>query len=90
MARSSRDYRDVDGVLILDKPIGLSSNQALQQLRRLYRARKAGHCGSLDPLASGVLPVCMGQATKFSSYLLGAHKTYRATCRLGQTTDMVQ
>lgn len=86
MARSSRDYRDVDGVLILDKPIGLSSNQALQQLRRLYRARKAGHCGSLDPLASGVLPVCMGQATKFSNYLLGAHKTYRATCRLGQTT----
>lgn len=86
MARSTGDYRDVDGVLILDKPIGLSSNQALQQLRRLYRARKAGHCGSLDPLASGVLPVCMGQATKFSSYLLGAHKTYRATCRLGQTT----
>jgi len=86
MARSARDYREVDGILILDKPIGLSSNQALQQLRRLYRARKAGHCGSLDPLASGVLPVCLGQATKFSSYLLGAHKTYRAICRLGQTT----
>lgn len=86
MARNSREYRDVDGVLILDKPVGLSSNQALQQLRRLYRARKAGHCGSLDPLASGVLPVCLGQATRYSSYLLGAHKTYRATCQLGQTT----
>ena len=79
-------YRDVDGILILDKPIGLSSNQALQQLRKLYRARKAGHCGSLDPLATGVLPVCLGEATKFSSYLLGADKTYRASCKLGQTT----
>lgn len=85
-SRNSRDYRDIDGILILDKPIGVSSNQALQQLRRLFRARKAGHCGSLDPLATGVLPICLGQATKFSSYLLGAHKTYRATCRLGQTT----
>jgi len=87
MSRSrSREYRDIDGVLILDKPIGLSSNQALQQVRRLYSARKAGHCGSLDPLATGVLPICLGQATRFSSYLLGASKTYRATCRLGQTT----
>jgi len=82
----SRDYRDVDGILILDKPIGCSSNQALQQVRKLYRARKAGHCGSLDPLASGILPICLGEATKFSSYLLGANKTYRATCRLGETT----
>jgi tRNA pseudouridine55 synthase len=79
-------YRDVDGILILDKPLGLSSNQALQQARKLYRARKAGHCGSLDPLATGVLPICMGEATKFSSYLLGADKTYRASCKLGQTT----
>jgi tRNA pseudouridine55 synthase len=79
-------YRDVDGILILDKPIGPSSNQALQQARKLYRARKAGHCGSLDPLATGVLPICMGEATKFSSYLLGADKTYRASCKLGQTT----
>ena len=87
MARSNRrEYRDIDGVLILDKPIGLSSNQALQQVRYLYRARKAGHCGSLDPLATGVLPICLGQATKFSSYLLGASKTYLASCRLGQTT----
>jgi tRNA pseudouridine55 synthase len=81
-----KDHRDVDGILILDKPIGYSSNQALQQVRKLYRARKAGHCGSLDPLATGVLPICLGEATKFSSYLLGANKTYRATCRLGETT----
>ena len=84
--RGSRDYRDIDGILVLDKPHGLSSNQALQQVRKLYRARKAGHCGSLDPLATGVLPICLGEATKFSSYLLGADKTYRASCRLGQTT----
>ncbi len=82
----SGDYRDVDGILILDKPTGCSSNQALQQVRKLYHARKAGHCGSLDPLASGILPICLGEATKFSSFLLGANKTYRATCRLGQTT----
>jgi tRNA pseudouridine55 synthase len=82
----SRKYRDVDGILLLDKPLGLSSNQALQRVRRLFRARKAGHCGSLDPLASGVLPICLGQATRFSSYLLGASKTYRARCRLGSTT----
>ena len=81
-----KNHRDVDGILILDKPIGYSSNQALQQVRRLYRACKAGHCGSLDPLATGVLPICLGEATKFSSYLLGANKTYRATCRLGETT----
>ncbi|MCP4766953.1 MAG: tRNA pseudouridine(55) synthase TruB [Gammaproteobacteria bacterium] len=81
-----RDYRDIDGILILDKPIGASSNQALQRVRKLLRARKAGHCGSLDPLATGVLPICLGEATKFSSYLLGADKSYRALCRLGQTT----
>jgi tRNA pseudouridine55 synthase len=88
MGRRGRpsDYRDVDGILILDKPIGCSSNQALQQVRKLYRARKAGHCGSLDPLATGILPICLGEATKFSSYLLGANKTYRATCRLGEST----
>ncbi|MBT8437465.1 MAG: tRNA pseudouridine(55) synthase TruB [Gammaproteobacteria bacterium] len=84
--KGSSDYRDVDGILILDKPLGLSSNQALQQVRKLYRARKAGHCGSLDPLATGVLPICLGEATKFSSFLLGANKAYRACCRLGQTT----
>ncbi len=82
----SRKFRDVDGILILDKPIGLSSNHALQRVRKLLSARKAGHCGSLDPLATGVLPICLGEATKFSSYLLGADKSYRAICRLGQTT----
>jgi tRNA pseudouridine55 synthase len=82
----SIDYRDIDGILLLDKPSGQSSNQALQRVRRLYRARKAGHCGSLDPLATGLLPICLGQATRFSSYLLGASKIYRAGCRLGQTT----
>jgi tRNA pseudouridine55 synthase len=85
-ARKSREYRDIDGIVLLDKPLGLSSNQALQQVRRLFNARKAGHCGSLDPLATGVLPICLGEATKFSSYLLGANKCYRASCRLGQTT----
>ncbi len=82
----SRNYRDIDGVLILDKAIGCSSNRALQQVRAIYRARKAGHCGSLDPLATGVLPICLGQATRFSGYLLDAAKAYVATCRLGQTT----
>ena len=85
--RGSGDYRDVDGIVILDKGIGLSSNRALQQVRGIYRARKAGHCGSLDPMASGVLPVCLGEATKFSSYLLGADKAYRAHCRLGQVSS---
>ena len=87
MSHKSRDYRDVDGIVLLNKPKGLSSNQALQQVRRLYQARKAGHCGSLDPLATGVLPICLGEATKFSAYLLGASKTYRASCLLGQTTS---
>jgi tRNA pseudouridine55 synthase len=82
----SGNYRDIDGFLLLDKPAGLSSNQALQRVRRIFRARKAGHCGSLDPLATGLLPVCLGQATRFSGYLLGASKTYRAGCRLGETT----
>ncbi len=84
--RKPVDWRDVDGILILDKPRGLSSNQALQRVRRILRARKAGHCGSLDPLATGVLPICLGQATRFSGYLLGASKTYRAHARLGQVT----
>jgi tRNA pseudouridine55 synthase len=81
-----RIYRDIDGIVLLDKQLGLSSNQALQQVRRLFNARKAGHCGSLDPLATGVLPICLGEATKFSSYLLTANKRYRASCRLGITT----
>ncbi len=78
--------RRVDGVLLLDKPPGLSSNAALQRAKRLYRALKAGHTGTLDPLATGLLPLCFGEATKFSHYLLEADKTYLARLRLGQTT----
>lgn len=81
-----RIKRRVDGVLLFDKPVGLSSNQALQQVRRLYMAAKAGHTGTLDPFATGLLPVCLGEATKFSSFLLDADKTYRATLQLGATT----
>lgn len=78
--------RIVDGVLLLDKPVGLSSNAALQQAKRLFRAQKAGHTGTLDPLASGLLPVAFGEATKFAHMLLDADKTYVATVRLGKTT----
>lgn len=85
-ARKHHGYRDVDGILLLNKPIGLSSNKALQAARNLFKANKAGHTGSLDPLATGLLPVCFGEATKFSGYLLDASKTYRAICQLGQTS----
>lgn len=85
-ARPRVVWREVDGILLLDKPVGLSSNQALQRVRRLYRAAKAGHTGSLDPLASGVLPVCFGQATKVSGLLLDADKSYRARLALGART----
>ena len=78
--------RDVHGVLLLDKPAGVTSNQVLQHVKRLYRARKAGHTGSLDKLASGLLPLCLGEATKLSGYLLEADKVYEATCALGATT----
>jgi tRNA pseudouridine55 synthase len=76
----------VDGVLLLDKPVGLTSNRALQTARRLLNARKAGHTGTLDPMASGLLPVMLGEATKFAADLLDADKSYRATVRLGVTT----
>jgi tRNA pseudouridine55 synthase len=79
-------WRPLDGVLLFDKPLELSSNAALQKVRRLFQAEKAGHTGTLDPLASGLLPICFGEATKFSMGLLDADKTYRATLRLGQTT----
>ncbi len=82
----ARTFRPFDGVLLLDKPLELSSNTALQKARRLFQAEKAGHTGTLDPLATGLLPVCFGEATKFSTALLEADKTYRATVRLGQTT----
>lgn len=78
--------RAVHGVLLLDKPLGLSSNDALQKAKRLYRAEKAGHTGTLDPLATGLLPLCFGAATKFSQVSLDADKRYVATMRLGVTT----
>jgi tRNA pseudouridine55 synthase len=79
--------RHVDGILLLDKPVGMTSNRALQAVRHLYRAHKAGHTGSLDPLASGLLPVCLGQATKVSAWLLDSDKHYRVEARLGARTD---
>lgn len=81
-----RIKRDVNGVLLLDKPIGLSSNQALQKVKWLYQAAKAGHTGTLDPLATGLLPICLGEATKFAQYLTDADKTYIATIKLGIMT----
>jgi tRNA pseudouridine55 synthase len=78
--------RDVSGILLLDKPQGITSNAALQRVKRLFRARKAGHTGSLDPLASGLLPVCLGEATKLSGFLLEADKRYRTVIRLGLRT----
>lgn len=80
-------FRKLDGILLLDKPRGLSSNQALQRVRHLFRAQKAGHTGSLDPLATGLLPVCFGEATKIAGGLLGARKAYDAVARLGIVTD---
>lgn len=76
----------VDGVLLLNKPVGLTSNTALQKAKRLFNAQKAGHTGTLDPFADGLLPLCYGEATKFSHYLLDADKTYRAVMQLGVTT----
>jgi tRNA pseudouridine55 synthase len=84
MARNT--WRPLDGVVLFDKPLELSSNTALQKVRRLFQAEKAGHTGTLDPLASGLLPICFGEATKFSMGLLEADKTYKTTIRLGQTT----
>ncbi len=78
--------RDVHGVLLLDKPVGLTSNDALQKAKRLFAARKAGHTGSLDPLASGMLPLCFGEGTKVSGFLLDADKYYAVTCKLGERT----
>lgn len=86
MARRRRGL-PVDGVLLLDKPKGASSNQVLQRVRRLYQAQKAGHTGTLDPMATGLLPVCFGEATKFSAHLLEADKVYRTRVELGSVTD---
>ena len=80
-------FRRLDGILLLDKPSGMSSNHALQRVRHLFRAEKAGHTGSLDPLATGLLPVCFGEATKIAGLLLGSRKAYETVARLGATTD---
>ena len=85
MARR-RKGRAVTGILVLDKPIGPSSNQALQRVRHLFNAAKAGHTGNLDPLASGVLPICLGEATKLSQFLLDSDKAYNATVSFGIKT----
>jgi len=86
MSRRRQPGRDVSGILLLDKPVGMTSNEALQVVKRLYRARKAGHTGSLDPLATGLLPLCLGEATKISAYLLDADKRYWVRVKLGQVT----
>ncbi len=85
-SRSTGSRRAVHGVLLLDKPAGLSSNRALQKVKRLYRATKAGHTGSLDPLATGMLPICFGEATKLTQYMLSDDKRYTVTARLGEAT----
>ena len=82
-----RTKRNVNGVLLLDKPLGFSSNQALQKVKWLFSAAKAGHTGTLDPLATGLLPICLGEATKFAQYVTDADKTYVATIKLGITTN---
>lgn len=87
MSRRGSHLRQVSGVLLLDKPGGATSNQALQRVKRLFKARKAGHTGSLDPIATGLLPLCFGEATKVSGFLLNADKQYRVRARLGQRTD---
>ena len=78
--------REINGVFLLDKPLGFSSNQVLKKIQWLFNAKKAGHTGTLDPMASGLLPICLGEATKFSHHLLNANKTYIATIQLGMTT----
>lgn len=87
MGRRNKKGRDITGIVIVDKPTGRSSNHVLQQIKRLFDAKKAGHTGSLDPLATGVLPICLGEATKVSSYLLDSDKRYHVTCQLGVITD---
>ena len=87
MIKIARHKRDISGILLLDKPAGYTSNQALQTAKHLLQARKAGHTGSLDPLATGILPLCFGEATKVSQFLLEADKRYWVAIRLGQTTS---
>lgn len=87
MSNRRRKGRPINGILLLDKASGISSNKALQQVKHLYQAQKAGHTGSLDPLASGMLPICLGEATKFSHYLLEADKCYQVKAKLGERTN---
>lgn len=82
-----RIKKNIDGILLLDKPLGYSSNQALQKVKWLFQAAKAGHTGTLDPLATGLLPICLGEATKFAQYVTDADKTYIATVKFGATTS---
>ncbi|MET0064908.1 MAG: tRNA pseudouridine(55) synthase TruB [Candidatus Thiodiazotropha sp.] len=86
MGRRRNRGRNINGVLLLDKPEGMTSNKALQEIKFLYKAAKAGHTGSLDPLATGLLPICLGEATKMSAFLLDADKRYRVKVKLGETT----
>ena len=87
MMNIKKTRRDLHGVLLLDKPQGLTSNDVLQKVKRLFNAKKAGHTGALDPLATGMLPICFGEATKFSQYLLDSDKCYRVIAKLGERTD---
>ena len=87
MSRPRKRGRDIDGVFLLDKPQGISSNDIMQKVKRLFQANKAGHTGALDPLATGMLPICLGEATKFSQFLLDADKRYVVTAKLGERTD---
>ena len=87
MSRPRKKGRDVHGVFLLDKPQGVSSNDIMQKVKRLFKANKAGHTGALDPLATGMLPICLGEATKFSQFLLDSDKRYVVTAKLGERTD---
>ncbi len=87
MSRPRKKGRDIHGVFLLDKPQGMSSNDILQKVKRVFQANKAGHTGALDPLATGMLPICLGEATKFSQFLLDSDKRYQVTAKLGERTD---
>ena len=87
MSKPRKRGRDIHGVFLLDKPQGMSSNDIMQKVKRIFQANKAGHTGALDPLATGMLPVCLGEATKFSQFLLDADKRYLVTAKLGERTD---
>ena len=87
MSKPRKRGRDIDGIFLLDKAEGMSSNAIMQKVKHLFQANKAGHTGALDPLATGMLPICLGEATKFSQFLLDADKRYRVTAKLGERTD---